>query len=495
MSTRHPSGPRTLCVLVPAWPLDVARRAGRLPGGPTAVYRDGRIVAASREAGEEGVRTGQKRREAEAACPSLVTAESDPGEEAAAFEPVVLAIEALVPRVEVAEPGLAWVSARGALRYYGGAMATARAVLDAARSAGAPTARVGLARGPFAARHAALHAPDDDPLLVLEPAGESAFVASLPIAALDDPDLAGALLRLGIRTLGDLAALPRGAVAARFGATGLTAHRLALGEDRLPAPRPPREDLAVEVSFDDPLVDLEHVAFAARSLAVRFSATLSDHGLGAFAVEVSSGGLSRTWRSLDPLDERAVADRARWQVAAWSEAGLLPRGLAALRLVPLDVTGTGRQLSLFSDAAEEREAARAYARIQALLGPDAVRRAVLQGGRGPGDKHRWVRHGEPDSDPPDDRPLDAPWPGRLPSPSPALVLPEAVAVDVRVDAGVPSLLAGEEIISRTGPWRLREAWWDAARERHLEWWQVVTPSGVRLLARTRGGWSLHAIYD
>src|SRR5207245_4962184 len=116
-----------------------------------------------------------------------------------------------------------------------------------------------------------------------------------------------------------------------------------------------------------------------------------------------SGARVRTWRALDPLDERAVADRVRWQVAAWTEAGLFPDGLTQLRLCPLDVAAGGRQLSLLADTAAADEAARAYARIQAALGPDSVRRAVLQGVRGPSDRHRWVGSGEPDTGPHADR--------------------------------------------------------------------------------------------
>ena len=42
----------------------------------------------------------------EAICPTVITLEADSGAEAVAFEPVVMAVEALVPRVEVARPGL-----------------------------------------------------------------------------------------------------------------------------------------------------------------------------------------------------------------------------------------------------------------------------------------------------------------------------------------------------------------------------------------------------
>ena len=53
-------------------------------------------------------------------------------------------------------------------------------------------------------------------------------------------DLTRLLTRLGLRTLGDLAALPAGDVASRFGAAGEAAHRLARGLGSRPlAVRPP----------------------------------------------------------------------------------------------------------------------------------------------------------------------------------------------------------------------------------------------------------------
>ena len=80
------------------------------------------------------------------------------------------------------------------------------------------------------------------------PPGDSpAFLAPVPVTVLAEPggpagpDLVDVLERLGLRTLGALAALPVAEVVGRFGAEGLAAHRLARGLDERPpvtAPRP-----------------------------------------------------------------------------------------------------------------------------------------------------------------------------------------------------------------------------------------------------------------
>ena len=63
---------------------------------------------------------GMRRRQAETLCPAVVTLAADPGAEAAAFEAVAAAVEDLVPRVEVADPGLLFAPVAGAVGYYGG---------------------------------------------------------------------------------------------------------------------------------------------------------------------------------------------------------------------------------------------------------------------------------------------------------------------------------------------------------------------------------------
>ncbi len=78
-----------------------------------AVLAGNRVVAHSVAAGERGVRVGQRRREAQAACPEVDIVDADPAREARAFEAVVLAVGALVPRLEVTEPGTLVFAARG----------------------------------------------------------------------------------------------------------------------------------------------------------------------------------------------------------------------------------------------------------------------------------------------------------------------------------------------------------------------------------------------
>ncbi len=93
-----------------------------------------------------------------------------------------------------------------------------------AEAASAVTAvEVGVADGLFAA---VLAARDG----TIVPAGGTAdFLAPFPVSVLGQPELAELLHRLGVRTLGDFAALPEAHVLGRFGSDGAAGHRVAQG--------------------------------------------------------------------------------------------------------------------------------------------------------------------------------------------------------------------------------------------------------------------------
>src|SRR5690606_23017585 len=87
-----------------------------------------------------------------------------------------------------------------------------------------------VAEGRFTARALARHA--EAAFRVVPPAQAGPALAPLPLTALEAmPRARAALGALGLTTLGEVAALPRGAVVARLGAEGLCAQRLARGED------------------------------------------------------------------------------------------------------------------------------------------------------------------------------------------------------------------------------------------------------------------------
>jgi protein ImuB len=572
------AGVRTLLVWCPDWPVVAAEIVDGVPAsGPVVVLHGNRVLACSEAARADGVRRGLRRREAQSRCPQLIAVADDPGRDARAFEPVVAAVEEVAVGVEVIRPGACALSARGPARYFGGEEEAAERIVEQVAQACAVECQVGIADGVFAAGLAARAGR------VVPPGRTREFLAGVPVEALERPELTDLLRRLGIKTLGDFAALPAADVLSRFGFDGVLAHRLAGGYDHRPlAVRTPPPDLDVTETYDEPLERVDVAAFAGRALAERLHERLAAYGLactrlGIEAVTADGQELHRMWRHDGMLTAVAIAERVRWQLDGWltgARRGAMARptaGIVRLRLIPDGVlVHLGLQSGLWGDAGAERERAhRALSRIQGLLGPDAVVTAVPGGGRSADDQVRFVPWGDervPDrpaaehTEPipgsatvpvltgtlrlvttPDDgngelRHLPAPgppvgaenqrkpgggvrtsappWPGRLPKPSPALVLTQpqpAVVVDA---AGTPvgvsgrleltgepaGLLLGNgppaEIAGWAGPWPVNERWWAPAEARRRARFQITLADGRAFLLSLSGGhWAVEAIYD
>ena len=486
---------RILCVWFPDW---VLRRPDAPPDKPAFVVgtRDGRplVAAVNTPAREAGVKAGMARRAAEALCPSARSLDRDPADETRRFEPVLAAVENLVPRVEVVEPGWMFVLIDGATRYYGGEGALVDRVAETVNRL-AEGGRFGVAGGPFAAYWAARSARSK---LIVE--DDRTFLAGLDISALDTEELIVTFRWLGITTLGGLAALPRDAVASRFGVPGLEAHQLASGEDRMVAPRPIPPDLVVERAFEEPLMLLEQVGFAARHLAGVLMRLLDQHRIASHRVEVEAEAAegttrSRIWRSTEPFDDRSLAERVWWQLRAWTETGGVPGGLVRLKLSPADLSDEGYQPGLFEATAARIEAERALERTRTILGPDSVLEARPQGGRDPAERVQWTRWGEEFPEPAHHP--GSPWPGKVPEPSPSLVPPRPQHLDVEWDSGIPTRVRlasrWEPVVAWAGPWRRMGRWW--AEEEPSDLYQIVTSAGAMLCRVTAGQASVVGLYD
>ena len=475
------------------------------PSGEPVLIVDDRVTGATEEVLEAGVSLGMARREAEALAPFATVMIRDVGDESSRFEPIVEAIEDLIPRVEVVSPGLVFVPISGAVKFYGGEEALADRVvkeldkLTGARRGG--QALVGIADGPFAARWAAATATAGQPRIVTDTIG---FLSRLDLSTLRESmggeEMIDTFRWLGVSTLGDLIRLPRETLASRFGNQGVLAHRLASGEDRMVDPRDIPTDLTVDASFEDPLENLDAVAFAAKALSERLLkglriAGVAPHRVSILAEAAEGKPRERIWRSADPFTEKALSDRVWWQLRAWIEKGGIPGGISRLRITPADLSGEGRQLGLLSDESSRIEAERALARAQALVGPDSVLQGSAQGGRMPAERVVWSRWNEPPVKP--ERDPESPWPGATPSPSPALVPPRLQPLEIEWDGGMPSRVRlgsrWEPVLTWSGPWRLSGRWW--AGEKDADRYQIVTSVGAFLCVVAQGKAFLAGVYD
>jgi nucleotidyltransferase/DNA polymerase involved in DNA repair len=101
---------------------------------------------------------------------------------------------------------------------------------------------------------------------------ERDFLQPLPVSLLPlEGDVLQRLCFLGLRTLGQYAALSRAAVWQQFGRAGKLAHRCARGEDDRPViPRWHAPHLAAEIEFEAPLVERVRLMAALRHLVLPF---------------------------------------------------------------------------------------------------------------------------------------------------------------------------------------------------------------------------------
>ena len=390
-----------VCALLPRFALAVA--AGdreNLLREPAALApepgREQMVGEVSPAAEAYGVHAGMRMGEALARCPRLVLVPPDPVGVADAWETMLARLESIGASVEAPSPGQACFDARGLRRLHGGNL---DGVLKATRTVLARPVRLGSGPTRFVALAAASAARARRPHVVgADHAG--AFLADQPVSLLRlrsavrvvDPVLGGTRLtvasldelaalpdqleRLGLETLGDVAAVPRAALADRFGAAGVLAHALAQGDDAPLRPRTPGERLEEVLDLPEaasgPQLERGLTLLIDRLLArrERRGRTIRAAVMSATLVE---GG---TWRDRVTFRE-STADPARMRLALAGRLMLLPAPaetlrLAADRLGPPHAAGR----ALFEDGIAERRGrlSEAVKQARAAAGPDAALR-------------------------------------------------------------------------------------------------------------------------
>jgi protein ImuB len=355
--------------------------------------------------------------------------------------------------------------------------------------------------------------------VVVQPGTEARALASMPMGWLGtlvdlDPstpsmpapavrDRLAIFERWGLRTLGDLAGLPRADVQARLGPVGARLHQAATGEDA--APFVPMDDAPVFVDRQElewPIDGLEPLAFVLARSCERLSMALVRADRGAVTIRTRLG-----------LATRAVHERVLQVPSPMADARIL-RTLILLDLeshpppaaidnvtIDLDVTpGPIVQGSLIAPTLPAPDdLATLLARLTALMGASRVGTpAVLDTydaravGMGTFDGHKTAE--EKDQRAPDEVAFALR----------RLRLPIAARVEtdrqrpVRVSPSARGWTGGT-VRTASGPWRSSGRWWTAARGAwDRDEWDVELATGVVYrLARDRvtGMWEIDGVLD
>jgi protein ImuB len=389
------------CVLIPRFTLVAAlgERRGML-GSPVALAPEpggAQVIGEVSGAAEAfGLHAGMRLGEALARCPSLGLVAPDPDRAEETWEEVQRRLEGIGAAVESARPGEAFFEA-DALRPLWGSI---EAVLRRARRALGRSARLGAGPGRLCAQAAAeRNRPRRPPVIVPEGAGR-AFLAPLPVGMLrerfaDEWERPGAHLaapgraaqeaasiesleRLGVRTLGELAALPDDAVADRFGEAGLRALEMARGADVPLRPRRGLEALAERLELPEGCSGTQ-LERALALLLDRLLARRARRGRTVrklrLAARLSGGG---SWSTQVTL-RQASADRARLALALVPKLEELPGPAAVLSVRALELGPADHdQQSLTRSPGERRRErlAEAVRQVRAAAGRDAVLRVL-----------------------------------------------------------------------------------------------------------------------
>jgi protein ImuB len=370
-----------VCVHLPRFELVVAAGGHEALSGkalaialPSAGTPEVGEVSGTAEA--SGVVRGMSMAEALARCPALALLPGDPLGVVRAWEGVACALEGIGADVELARAGIAYFDAGALSGYHGGV----EGVIAATRRAlGRRPVRIGASPTRFCALAAALEARTRR-ARVLGPGEARLYLASKPVSLLSYRAQTAALVepleRLGIGTLGKLAALGADAVCDRFGKPGLLARRLALGHDEPLRPRRLEDRLeeSLELSWTGSQEALER---ALDLLLGRLLSRRERRGRAVRAMTLSARLAERgTWCER-VVFRQALTDRRTMRIVLGTRLALLPAPPETLALaVESFGPAPAHQLGMLDRerAARAQQVREAVGQLRVLAGPDAALR-------------------------------------------------------------------------------------------------------------------------
>jgi len=346
----------------------------------------GVVSAASYEARRYGVRSAMPTATARRLCPQGVFLPPRMTYYATAARQIREILLAVTPLVEPLSLDEAFLDVRGYEPLLGPAPAVARQIKERVRSETGLTASVGVAPNKFLAKLASDHGKPDG-LVVVPADGVAGFLAPLPVGRLWGVGAKGEkrLHALGVRTIGQLAALPEKVLADHFGKTGRHLWRLAHGhDDRAVTPDREAKSISTETTFPEDVGDREALRAWLLDLVDELAGRLRKEGVRARTVELklrSSDFRTRT-RSLSLPAATDVTDTL-WQAALQLFERSVTAEVLPLRLLGVGASNLARggmvQGQLFAD--EERKRGEALDQtidaIRARLGSGAIRRGSL----------------------------------------------------------------------------------------------------------------------
>jgi DNA polymerase-4 len=323
-------------------------------------------------------------------CPQATVLPPDGPAYARASAGVMAVFRSITPLVEPISLDEAFLDVRGAARRMGSPTRIGEWIRATVEDEQGITCSVGVAATKFVAKLASARCKPDG-LLVVPPGDVVAFLHPLPVGALWGEKTADVLSRLGLHTVGDLAATPVATLQRALGpAVGAHLSALAWGRDeRVVVPSEPDKSIGAEETFSSDVDDPAVIARELLRLSERTAARLRASGqVGrTVSIKVRFADFTTITRART-LKEHTDVGRTVYETAlSLYEALGLER--ARLRLVGVRVEGIAdaatspRQLLLGERDTGWREAEQAVDRAARRFGAGVVRPAVLVDPLGP----------------------------------------------------------------------------------------------------------------
>jgi len=336
-----------------------------LRGRPVIVGADPRgrgvVAASSYEARRFGVHSAMPIGRAARLCPDGVFLPVDMEKYAGVSRQIMAVLAGFTPLLEPLSIDEAFLDVTQTRALFGDGEEQARRIKSRIRAAVGLAASVGVASNKFIAKVASdLEKPDG--LVVVAPGGEADFLAPLPVSRLWGAGrvTTADLESMGIRTIGQLAAIPPSHLQSRFGRGGAVLSALAHGVDeRAVEPFAPPKSMGAEETFERDHRDGERLRATLRAQAERVARELRAQGYAGRTVT-----LKLRFADFSTITRSHTGDPTQDGLTVYREArALLDRVVLRqpVRLIGLSVAGLG-------PAGEGQ---------LALLGPDAVRRERL----------------------------------------------------------------------------------------------------------------------
>ena len=500
-------------------------------GHPAALFtgtgKKSLVLAANSRARAAVIESGMTAPQAVARCPALVIRSPNAAAEAEARAALLAVGFTLSPAIEDTAPGVCTSDLKGGSTRPEPLAAAAVAQLQ---QLGLP-ATAGIARTPLLALYAAraitanpatapspgelwelAGTPPPADLLaeasapyftardhVLAVTDEETFLAPLPLAVADpSTELTTVFTQWGLRTLGDLTALPRDDIVRRFGAEGLALWNRAAGGD----PRPlhlvaPTQNFRAAMEFEEEIASLEPLLFLIRRFLDRLTLELRATQHVAAEIDLTlrledDTRYTRNFRLPEPTADPETLFRA---LHTHLESLRTAASIAALEITLTPTRPLVRQQGLFDTGLRDPHGfAETLARVAALVGADRL-----------GTPQSATTHRPdavtltppaavipPAADPPVHPPYGLPL-RRFRPPLPATL--EFAAPGQKPTYIFTPQFQGD-IAAIRGPWRSSGDWWQSDRAwARTEWDIALVNGGLYRLLLIGETWLVEGEYD